>query len=286
MSFLNKGRKIDLYNLASELGIAVTADDKIVDLRDKITKCKFYTDDIDFVKETFSTIVEERIKQEEAEEQRLQREEKRASEEKQYELEKLRIQAQNHNPATHTNAPGDLNQMRIDIKTVLPIFVPEKDDMSLFLTMFERQMKLLNVSPDFWVSHLIGILPNEICKLVAREDEATFKDYSHIRNILLQRFKLTAERFRILFSRHQKRDNCTWKDFYFELRNYFEGWLSELEITSFDKLKELIIADQIKRKCPPDYKNHYLDGWEKLNDPVLLAEKLDIYENVKPSFQK
>ena len=110
-------------------------------------------------------------------------------------------------------------------------------------TMFGRQMKLLNVPPDFWVSHLIGVLPNDICKLIAREDEEMFKNYSHIRNILLQRFKLTAERFRILFSRHQKRDSSTWKDFYFELRNYFEGWLSELEIISFDKLKELIIAD-------------------------------------------
>ncbi|GFS60848.1 hypothetical protein TNIN_83911 [Trichonephila inaurata madagascariensis] len=30
----------------------------------------------------------------------------------------------------------------------------------------------------------------------------------------------------------------------------------------------------------------FLDTWEKLNDPVLLAEKLDSYENVKPSSLK
>ncbi|GFU74016.1 copia protein [Trichonephila clavipes] len=45
------------------------------------------------------------------------------------------------------------------------------------------------------------------------------------------------------------------------------------------------VADQIKR-CPPDYKNHFLDTWEILNDPVVLAEKLDSYENVEPSSQK
>ncbi|GFV95846.1 retrovirus-related Pol polyprotein from transposon 412 [Trichonephila clavipes] len=117
----------------------------------------------------------------------------------------------------------DSNPMRLDLKTVLPTFIPDKDDISLFLTMFERQMKLLNVPADFWVSHLIGVLPS---------------------------------------------------------------WLKELEIDSFETLKDLIIADQIKKGCPPDYKNHFLDIWEILNDPVVLAEKLDSYENVKPSSQK
>ncbi|GFT77737.1 retrovirus-related Pol polyprotein from transposon 297 [Trichonephila clavipes] len=74
--------------------------------------------------------------------------------------------------------------------------------------MFERQMKLLNVPADFWVSHLIGVLPSDI----------------------------------------GSRSN--------------------------------------KKRCPPDYKNHFLDTWEILNDPVVLAEKLDSYENVKPSLQK
>ncbi|GFY50718.1 uncharacterized protein TNIN_111581 [Trichonephila inaurata madagascariensis] len=75
-----------------------------------------------------------------------------------------------------------------------------------------------------------------------------FKNYAHIRNILLQRFKLTADRFRVLFCRHQKQDHSTWKDFFFELRTLLEGWLSELEIESFETLKDLIITDQIKKK--------------------------------------
>ncbi|GFW96321.1 retrovirus-related Pol polyprotein from transposon 297 [Trichonephila clavipes] len=56
----------------------------------------------------------------------------------------------------------DSNLIRLDLKTVLPTFIPDKDDISLFLTMFERQMKLLNVPADFWVSHLIGVLPSDI----------------------------------------------------------------------------------------------------------------------------
>ncbi|GFU75146.1 SCAN box domain-containing protein [Trichonephila clavipes] len=140
--------------------------------------------------------------------------------------------------------------------------------------MFERRMKLPNVTADFWVSHLTPLLPSDIGRLIAREPEEMLRNYAHIRNILLQRFKLTADRFRVLFYRHHKQDHSRWKDFLFELRTFFEVWLKELEIESFETLKDLI-ADQIKKRCPPDYRNHFLDTLEKLNDLVVLAEKLD-----------
>ncbi|CAL1262124.1 unnamed protein product [Larinioides sclopetarius] len=283
MAYLSKGKKIDLFNLALELRLDVTSNDKIIDLHDKITKSTFFKNNEQFVKDQFNNNVDERKKLEEAEVKKVESENQRLAEERAFELEKLRLQNQN---STANTSPIDSTPTRFDLKTVLPTFNADIDDMSLFLTMFERHMKLLNVSADYWVSYLIGVLPSDVGKLIAREPEEMFKNYTHVRTILLQRFKLTADRFRSLFSRHQKRDHSTWKDFFFELRTYFEGWLNELEISSFDKLKELIIADQIKRKCPLEYKNHHLDSWETLNDPVVLAEKLDLYENIKSPYQK
>ncbi|GFX87520.1 retrovirus-related Pol polyprotein from transposon 297 [Trichonephila clavipes] len=188
---------------------------------------------------------------------KIEREDKFLADPRAFELEKLKLQAQNPPASVGNSSQMDSNPMRLDLKTVLPTFIPDKDDISLFLTMCERQMKLLNVRADFWVSHLIGVLPSDIGRLIAREPEEMFRNYAHIHNILLQRFKLTADRFRVLFCRHQKQDHSTWRGFFFELRTFFE-----------------------------DYKNHFLDTWEILNDPVVLAEKLDSYENVKPSLQK
>ncbi|GFW51334.1 uncharacterized protein TNCV_3254631 [Trichonephila clavipes] len=95
--------------------------------------------------------------------------------------------------------------------------------MDLFLTLFERQMKLLDLGEDLWVPYLIGALPSDVTSLIAREPEEKCRDYSHIRGMLLQQFKLTTEKFRELFSRHRKSPNGTWKDYYFEIRAYFEG---------------------------------------------------------------
>ncbi|GFY28508.1 SCAN box domain-containing protein [Trichonephila clavipes] len=285
MAFLSKGKKIDLYNLASELRVSVTLEDKIIDLREKITSCTFFQNNEQFVKEMLDNIVDERKSLEIEALKKIEREDKFLADQRAFELEKLKLQAQNPPASVGNSSQMDSNPMRLDLKTVLPTFIPDKDDISLFLTMFERQMKLLNVPADFWVSHLIGVLPSDIGRLIAREPEEMFRNYAHIHNILLQRFKLTADRFRVLFADTRNRIIPRGK-ISFELRTFFESWLKELEIDSFETLKDLIIADQIKKRCPPDYKNHFLDTWEILNDPVVLAEKLDSYENVKPSSQK
>ncbi|GFW59886.1 retrovirus-related Pol polyprotein from transposon 412 [Trichonephila clavipes] len=214
MAFLSKGKKIDLYNLASELRVSVTLEDKIIDLREKITSYTFFQNNEQFVKEMLDNIVDERKSLEVEALKKIEWEDKFLADQRALELEKLKLQAQNPPASVGNSSQMDSNPMRLDLKTVLPTFIPDKDDISLFLTMFERQMKLLNVPADFWVSHLIGVLPSDIGRLIARESEERFRNYAHIHNILLQRFKLTADRFRVLFCRHQKQDHSTWKDFF------------------------------------------------------------------------
>ncbi|GFV64085.1 uncharacterized protein TNCV_2461121 [Trichonephila clavipes] len=155
--------------------------------------------------------------------------------------------------------------------------------MDLFLTLFERQMKVLDLGEDLWVPYLIGALPSDVTSFIAREPEEKCRENFHIRGMLLQQFKLTAEKFRELFSRHRKSPNGTWKDYYFEIRAYFESWLNELKIDSFDGLKNLMIVDQMKKKCSPECKEHYLDIWEELISPEMLADKLEAFDNIRRS---
>ncbi|GFX90426.1 uncharacterized protein TNCV_2073041 [Trichonephila clavipes] len=64
--------------------------------------------------------------------------------------------------------------------------------MDLFLTLFERQMKLLDLAEDLWVHYLIGALLSDVTSLIAREPEEKCRDYSHIRGMLLQRRHVKA----------------------------------------------------------------------------------------------
>ncbi|GFW50519.1 transposon Tf2-9 polyprotein [Trichonephila clavipes] len=145
--------------------------------------------------------------------------------------------------------------------------------MGLYLTIFERQAKFLNIPEKTWTAYPIGSLPPDIAQLITREDEDDAQNYEKVKEMLLKRFRVTGDRFRQYFSQQKKNQDSTWRDFYFKLSSYFEGWIKELKITTFDQLKSIIIADQIKRKTPTNIKEHFLDIWVDLNDPLELAEK-------------
>ncbi|GBM89255.1 hypothetical protein AVEN_180408-1 [Araneus ventricosus] len=69
----------------------------------------------------------------------------------------------------------------------------------------------------------------------------------------------------------------------FELRNYLESWLDDLDVRYFKSLKDLMIVDQLKRRVSNDIKDHFLDECGDLVDPLELAGKLDQYESVRSS---
>ncbi|GFY19813.1 retrovirus-related Pol polyprotein from transposon 17.6 [Trichonephila clavipes] len=118
------------------------------------------------------------------------------------------------------------------------------------------------------------------------ESEELASDYDHVKALLLKRFKLSPEKFRQLFVKHQKNPETTWDDFYYELQTYFEGWIAGLGITTFEQLKDLMITDQLKKKAPIEFKEHHLDEWSGIISPVDLARKIEEYEDVRKTLQK
>ncbi|GBN67128.1 Retrovirus-related Pol polyprotein from transposon 297 [Araneus ventricosus] len=279
MAFLGKARKEDLIILARELGEEVTPDLKIIDLRNLIVASTNY--EMEFVKELLNTVISQRT--EEAEQRKLEQrkleleiEERRKREEREFELEKLKLQNESFNSAGNGSS-----RPKIDFLSMIPKFDQVNNDISLYLILFERQAQAADVPKEFWASHLLSLLPYEIAQLVAREDVGISRDFEKVKSLLLKRYKLTADKFRQLFSKHCKSPTATWKDFAYEVRNYFHGWISGLDISTFDQLKELIIVDQIKRRVPPEVREHYIDEWSQLNNVEKLTSKLDDYDAVR-----
>ncbi|GFX45646.1 uncharacterized protein TNCV_176391 [Trichonephila clavipes] len=168
----------------------------------------------------------------------------------------------------------------------LRIQTQSKRHQSLYLKLFERQAQRLNIDQENWVSHLLGLLPTEVSHIIAREPDDKANSYEHVKDLLLKRFKLTPERFRQLFVTHQRAPERTWIGFYHELNTYFNGWIDGLKIDTFNKLSNLIITDQLKRKTPFEFKEYYLDEWANMNCPVQLAEKLEEFEDFKRTLEQ
>ncbi|GFV52005.1 homeotic protein female sterile [Trichonephila clavipes] len=201
-----------------------------------------------------------------------------------FELEKLRIQTQSKLGAD-TFKESDTKFLVKEVSKFIHRF-DLKEDISLYLKLFERQAQRLNIDQENWVSHLLGLLPTEVSHIIAREPDDKANSYEHVKDLLLKRFKITPEKFRQLFVAHQKAPERTWIDFYHELNTYFNGWIEGLKIHTFKKLSDLIITDQLKRKTPFEFKEYYLDEWANMNSPVQLAEKLEEFEDFKRTLKQ
>ncbi|GFX67165.1 uncharacterized protein TNCV_2185121 [Trichonephila clavipes] len=326
MAYLGKGRREDLFVLATELNLKFDKSMTIATLKDLIISSENYDEEL--TKNIHSTIVEDRKAREEnlhieeqkeklrieeqkeklrieeqkeklrieeqkeklrieEREEKLRFEQLRLDEQKrkdEFELEKLSIQTQSklsHN----TSKESDTKFLVKEVSKFIHRF-DLKEDISLYLKLFERQAQRLNIDQENWVSHLLGLLPTEVSHIIAREPDDKANCYEHVKDLLLKRFKLTPEKFRQLFVTHQKAPERTWIDFYHELNTYFNGWIDGLKIDTFNKLSDLIITDQLKRKTPFVFKEYYLDEWSNMNSPVQLAEKLDEFEDFKRTLKQ
>ncbi|GBN29529.1 hypothetical protein AVEN_240167-1 [Araneus ventricosus] len=160
-------------------------------------------------------------------------------------------------------------------------FDSQNTDISLYLTLFERQARAAGIEEEEWVSQLISLLPLDLAQIIIKESEEQMREYTNVKKVLLDRFKMKPETFRIKFTQHQRKQGDLWKDLVFELQNYLDGWIEGLKVTDFKGLKALMIADQLKRRVPNEVKDHFLDEWGELIDPLVLAGKLDQYESVR-----
>ncbi|GBM22288.1 hypothetical protein AVEN_72691-1 [Araneus ventricosus] len=275
MSFLKRARKEDLISLATDLGENPAPTFSNIDLVSLIQGNKHYDeDDAKLMLETVVTEREERLKME-ADRERLKMEAEKERLKMEFELEKLRMTSDGSKNPKHEKPSC------YELTKTVPSFDSRNGDITLFLSLFERQAKRAQIDTKDWVSGLLMLLPSDIVQLIARESEENFDNYNYIKSVLLKRFKLSPEEFRKKFLHHQKNSEKSWREFTFEISNYFQEWIEGLKIDSFEKLKNLIITDQIKRRAPFEAKDHFLDEWTKLVSPSELADKLDEYELVR-----
>ncbi|GFW26730.1 uncharacterized protein TNCV_2851201 [Trichonephila clavipes] len=217
MAYLGKGRREDLFVLTTELNLKFDKSMTIATLKDLIISSENFDEEL--TKNIHSTIVEDRKAREEylrieeqkeklrieEREEKLRFEQLRLNEQKrkyEFELEKLRIQTQSKLGAD-TSKESDTKFLVKEISK----FIHRsdlKEDISLYLKLFERQAQRLNIDQENWVSHLLGLLPTEVSHIIAREPDDKANSYEHVKDLLLKRFKLTPEKFRQLFSLTKK----------------------------------------------------------------------------------
>ncbi|GFS64131.1 retrovirus-related Pol polyprotein from transposon opus [Trichonephila clavipes] len=305
MAFLGRALKVDLKCLAEELRETVTEEMKVPALKKLIIASKEYEQV--FSKELLHRTVSERenkIKRQEREDElkrqerdelkrqeredeikRQERENEIKRQEREDELEKLKIEASMINNCfrreRNSQNEGIQEHVPAGLQKLMRTFDPKEGDISFYLILFERQARRVHIKEEDWVTNLVELLLLEMANLIATEQEEKANDYEHIKGMLLKRFKMSPEAFKVKFKRHCKSAENTWRDFGFELVNYFNEWISGLKIYDFDRLKQLVIVEQMMEQVSRDIQQHFIDDWSRIVTVDDLTEKLDDYENAK-----
>ena len=284
MAELKRQRKVDLIELAKELGIAVDSTNTIIEIITKITSTNEYDEELAIAQvRNIKEDRESRAAQITAQEVR-ENEERERERERQHELAKL--QAGQNADIISVGSSREDNVRNISLKTLMKPFDEEKSEITLFLALFEKQAKKAKIDQSDWVFQLLSLLPMQLAEGIMRLKEDEVEDYERVKEHLLERFRVNAETYRTKFMQASKGHMSLWKDLVFELRTYLSGWLAEAEIDTFEKLQDLMIADQIKRRASQEMKEKFLDTWSKLVNPEVVASKFDEFESVRKTFKK
>ncbi|GFV97203.1 SCAN box domain-containing protein [Trichonephila clavipes] len=175
---------------------------------------------------------------------------------------------------------------KIQLTQITTKFDENHDEISLYLINFERKAELAQVPKKDWVAYLLAVLPAELSNMLAREPTERANNYDFVKDLILKRYRLNSEKLKQCFYRHQKSAEKSWRNYAHELNSYFTEWIAELQVKTFEQLKDLLITEQLKYRVPAEVREHFLDDWIKLKTPYELAEKLDEYESIKQSFRR
>ncbi|GFW11504.1 retrovirus-related Pol polyprotein from transposon opus [Trichonephila clavipes] len=234
MAFLGRALKVDLKCLAEELGETVTEEMKVPALKKLIVASKEYEEV--FAKELLHRIVSERqneIKRQEREDElkrqerdelkrqekedeikRQEREDEIKRQEREDELEKLKIEASmmsnGFRRERNSQNEGIQEHVPVGLQKLMRTFDPKEGDISFYLILFEKQARRVHIKEEDCVTNLVGLLPLEMANLIDREPEERANDYEHIKGMLLKKFKLSPEAFKVKFKRHCKSAENTW----------------------------------------------------------------------------
>ncbi|GFX93759.1 SCAN box domain-containing protein [Trichonephila clavipes] len=230
---------------------------------------------------------EERSKQEEREESEREREERMARETRQHELELRKLElSQQIQPLNDESGRRVEIRPKIQLTQITTKFDGKHYEISLYLINFERKAELAQVPKKDWVAYLLAVLPAELSNMLAREPTERANNYDFVKDLILKRYRLNSEKLKQCFYRHQKSAKKSWRNYAHELNSYFTEWIAELQVKTFEQLKDLLITEQLKYRVLAEVREHFLDDWIKLKISYELAEKLDEYESIKQSFRR
>lgn len=202
------------------------------------------------------------------------------------ELELSRIRSETQNKTKDTESEDKNNSQcneSLDsiIKSIrtLTLKIPSKpEDWGIFFNSLERAYTTKNVPERYKAEILLNLLGDRASNILSYISDSELSDYDKVKKIVLREFEPTPQSCLERFRKTTKQANETHVQFSSRLISSFDYYLKLREVSSFEKLKELIVSDKLFQTLDRETASHISirqsDSWFS---PAKLAKEIDLY---------
>ena len=208
----------------------------------------------------------------EREERRLEREDKCREREKEIEIERIKAEAKKEKSESAGKSNDKNDPYTSKIPRMTPFCENKGDTMDAFIHRFEIQAKTYKWSEDSKFMALSNLLSGESLKVLQTLGD-NHQNYKSLKEALLKRFQCTEDGFQSRFHNAIPESQEDINTFISRLELLFDRWLEMAGITvgDFDKLRDLVIRDQIYNSLNID-----MVTFLKERSPKSISEIRDI----------
>ncbi|GFW94476.1 SCAN box domain-containing protein [Trichonephila clavipes] len=103
----------------------------------------------------------------------------------------------------------------------------------------KEEGRISSSTKDGLGAYLLAVLPAELSNMLAREPTERANNYNFVKGLILKRYRLNSEKLKQCFYRHQKSTEKSWRNYAHELNSYSTEWITELQVKTFEQLKDL-----------------------------------------------
>ena len=155
-------------------------------------------------------------------------------------------------------------------------FDPNKEDFETYIKGFEKMVNSRKLPEDQWSSVLRMHVEGEVAAEMDRMEDEDFNVYKTVKELLMQRYRLTEEGYRWRFrnTRPNRDQNERPEQFITKIKGFLNNWI---ELSGIEKdyqgLFNLILREQFLKRCPKEMvtylKEHKCKDMEKVKESSI-----------------